>query len=217
MKKINNWWIPDTETSSEVITRIENEIWTCRNPLEKCFRYCKNFDKAIDIGAWIGDSTELISKKFNTVFAFEPNIDVYECCLKNLKDRCINNVVLHNLAISNMKGNVPFKFPRSTLSAWIDTTDNQNIDAFVQSELLDNLNFEGIDFIKIDVDSHEGFLLEGAKKFFQYNNPLIMIEHKPKTLKRQKDKMPNALQTLRDLGYRLIEKASKIDYIFERT
>lgn len=216
MKKINNWWIPDTENDQEVIGRIQNEIWTCRDPLEKCFSYTDKFNSAIDIGAWIGDSTELISKKFKNVIAFEPNPQVFDCCEKNLKIREITNVTLHKVAVSNKAGTVPFKFPKSTLSAWINTLDDQPADIFVESVTLDSFNFTGIDFIKIDVDSHEGFLLQGAVKFFQNNNPLVMIEHKPKVLKRQRGDMPNALEIMKDLGYKLVEQASPIDYIFKR-
>lgn len=216
MKKIKNWWIPDIENDPEVIGRIQNEIWTCRDPLEKCFHYAERFETAIDIGAWIGDSTELISKKFKKVIAFEPNPTVFDCCVKNLKDRNIDNVILHKVAISNKPGKVPFKFPKSTLSAWIDTLNNQPSDVFVESNTLDSFNLKDIDFIKIDVDSHEGFLLQGATDFFKNNNPLVMIEHKPKVLKRQTSDMPDALEIMKGLGYRLVEQASAIDYIFKR-
>jgi len=216
MKKVKNWWIPDTENDQEVINRIQNEIWTCREPLDKCFTYTKNFNTAIDVGAWIGDSTELISQRFKKVIAFEPNPMVYECCEKNLKNKNISNVTLHKLAISNKQGTVPFRFPKSTLSAWIDTLDEQHADIFVDSVTLDSFNFSNIDFIKIDVDSHEGFLLQGATKFFETNNPLVMIEHKPKVLKRQRADMPNALDIMQSYGYKLVEQASAIDYIFSR-
>lgn len=216
MKKVNNWWIPDSETDKEVIGRIEQEIWTCRDPLERCFSYLKSFGTAIDIGAWIGDSTELISRKFQNVIAFEPNPQVFECCKKNLLARKISNVELHPFAISNVKGKVPFKFPKSTLSAWIDTTNNDVVDLYVESNTLDSFNLTQIDFIKIDVDSHEGFLLQGAEEFFRNNSPLVMIEHKPRVLKRQRTDMPNALDLMKGFGYRLVEQASAIDYIFTR-
>jgi FkbM family methyltransferase len=215
MKKINKWWIPDFENSGKVISRIENEIWTCRDPLEKCFGYSKNFGTAIDVGAWIGDSTELISNRFQKVYAFEPSPEVYKCLVKNLTEKKITNVSHFNVGLSDHKGTVPFSFPKSTLSAWIDTV-NKESNLYVECNTLDSFNFTNVDFIKIDVDSHEGYVLLGSKKFFETNNPLIMIEYKEKSRNRQSADMPNPLIMLANMGYKLVEKASEIDYIFER-
>lgn len=217
MKKVGNWWVPEYESFKQVLDRIENETWTCNEPLDKSFSLLGNFGTALDIGAWIGDSTFILAKRFKNVIAFEPNVDVYECCLKNLRDKNVKNVTVHNFGLSDKEGQQKFLFPVSTQSAWIDTLEqSQEKPMIINTKTLDSYNFRNIDFIKIDVDSHEGYLLQGSRDFFKNNNPLVMIEHKPKTLKRQNHKMPNALEFLQDIGYKLVEQVTKIDYIFIR-
>jgi thioredoxin 1 len=49
------------------------------------------------------------------------------------------------------------------------------------SPVLDKLKAEmgsQVRVLKIDVDSHEGFVLSGAYEFFNKNNPVILIENK---------------------------------------
>ena len=80
---------------------------------------------------------------------------------------------------------------------------------------LDKFNFIDIDFIKIDVDSHEGFLLQGATTFFKNNSPVVLIENKQRVhLGRQPQNMPNVNDLLNSLGYTMIEKVAKADFIY---
>jgi hypothetical protein len=87
----------------------------------------------------------------------------------------------------------------------------------INTELLDNYKFTDIDFIKIDVDSHEGFLLEGAVNFFKNNSPVIMIESKDKDQKKhQNPSMPHPITFLEKIGYKVQEIAGKADYILTK-
>ena len=218
MQKIGNWWAPDnTIVSSKMIGE---ETFTCLPPLEKAYAYVKKFDRAIDIGTWIGDSTFSIAKQFNTVIGFEANKDVYECCLENLKDRKVKNVDLRNIGLSNTAGSKTFYNGKSHFSGWIsdkqpDTTEIITNTLTIQTVPLDKFNFIDIDFIKIDVDSHEGFLLQGATTFFKNNSPVVLIENKQRVhLGRQPQNMPNVNDLLNSLGYTMIEKVAKADFIY---
>jgi FkbM family methyltransferase len=225
MKKIGNWWIPKNDNLEKLITAVQNEDFSCIEPLNKIYTIIENygdilnlkFETAIDVGAWIGDSSVSLSKKFKNIMAFEPNPIVFECLIKNLKGRNIQNVTLFNVGLSNMDRKQKLIFPISTGSAWISKIEaNQEKITTINTRTLDSFNiFKDVDFIKIDVDSHEGFLLEGSKNFFKKNNPLVMIEYKPSILNRQSQDMPHPLIFLEKIGYKLIFK-TRLDYIYYR-
>lgn len=217
MKKIGNWWI---DGKSKIVSNmILTEDFTCLPTLDKVFSYIKKFDNAIDIGTWIGDSIVPISKQFKNVIGFEANPAIFLCCLENLKDRNIINCSVRNIAVSNSVSEKEFFNGKSTFSGWVSERTSFDISTTnhikVKTITLDSLNLKDIDFVKIDVDSHEGYLIEGAQNFLRENSPVILIENKPGSQKaRQLADMPDPFKILTSLGYILVEKISKADYIF---
>ena len=217
MKKIGNWWI---DGKSKIVSNmILTEKFTCLPTLVKVFPYIKKFDNAIDIGTWIGDSTVPISKQFKNVIGFEANPAIFLCCLENLKDRNITNCSVRNIAVSNSVSEKDFFNGKSTFSGWVSERTSFDISTTnhikVKTVTLDSLNLKDIDFVKIDVDSHEGYLIEGAQKFLKENSPVILIENKPNSQKaRQLADMPDPFEILTSLGYTLFEKISKNDFVF---
>jgi FkbM family methyltransferase len=217
VKKIGNWWIDDN--SKIVNNMIVTEEFTCLPALAKVFPYIKKFDNAIDIGTWIGDSTVPISKKFKNVIGFEANPDIFLCCLENLKDRNILNCSVRNIAVSNTISEKDFFNGKSTFSGWVSERTSFDVSTTnhikVKTVTLDSLNLKDIDFVKIDVDSHEGYLLEGAQNFLRENSPVILIENKVSIHKeRQLADMPDPFKILTSLGYTSVEKVTKHDYVF---
>jgi FkbM family methyltransferase len=198
---------------------ILNESFTCLPTLEKVFPYVKRFDNAIDIGTWIGDSTIPIAKKFKNVIGFEANPKMFSCCLENLKDRNISNCDIRNFAVSNSISEKDFFNGKSNFSGWVSEKTTFDIATTnhikVKTVTLDSLNLKNIDFLKIDVDSHEGYLLEGAQNFLRENSPVILIENKVRIHKeRQLNNMPNPVEILTSLGYVMIERVAKADFVF---
>lgn len=214
MNRLGNWWVPSTENLDD-IESVKTNNFSCVPNIAKAVQYVKNFRFAIDIGTWIGDSTSCLSGMFDQVLGFEANPVVYECCVRNIKDRKLYNVNLLNYALSNIRGTVPFCNSQSTFSGWIDTIGSSS-HTLVTSLLLDDFEFDSVDFIKIDVDSHEGFLLQGSQNFFNKHNPVVLIEYKPKILKRQSSSMPDPIELLKSHGYSLKQQVDHIDFIYTR-
>jgi FkbM family methyltransferase len=221
MKKIADWWVPDQENFHKVVKTIHSQEWTCREPIEIALQYVKRFGQAIDVGTWIGDSTVLLSQQFSQVIGFEASPAVYECCVENIKHRQLNHVKLHNVALSSMNQTQTFINRLSTFSGWVDTKNiselgEHEVSFQVQANTLDSFGFKDVDFLKLDVDSHEGFVLVGASDFFANNNPVILIENKPSVLNRQAEHMPNAFELLKSFGYKMQQQVGKIDFIWIR-
>jgi len=217
IKKYKNWWYPETDKKI-----ISEERFTCYFPLDQSFPYVTTFDTAIDVGAWIGDSTEHLSKKFKNVIAFEPSKATYTAAIENLKERNINNVTFYNVALSNEQGTGTLYNTNTSMQGFVSELTEFKKVAPVRSEIitkhtLDSYNFKNINFIKIDVDSYEAWLLQGARQFFMDNNPIICIEHKPRILQdRQPSNMPDSFKILNSYGYKLKKKLSKLDYLWTR-
>jgi FkbM family methyltransferase len=220
MKKLGDWNIPEYDNPDKLKMVIEGKF-QCDQGLVKAFKYVKKFDNAIDVGAWIGDSSVIMTRQFKHVNLFEPVAEVADCCQQNLIDRKIKNYELFRVGLSNKSGKQKLVNKGKSFSGWISTitTGDYNFKRSfeIDTELLDNYKFTDIDFIKIDVDSHEGFLLEGAVDFFKNNSPVIMIESKDTDQKKyQNPLMPHPIAFLEKIGYTVQEKADKADYILTK-
>jgi|694.fasta_scaffold00012_186 FkbM family methyltransferase len=215
MKKIGNWYCADS-TKDRVALMVEEENFPCVNAIAEALKYVRKFDNAIDIGTWIGDSTIAMSTKFKNVLGFEANQEMFECCNKNLEIRNIRNCKIENVGISNKNGIQ--NFVNNNFSAWVSTLEEKDladqITIKVNTIKLDDLNLKDIDFVKIDVDSHEGYLLDGATEFLKNNSPVILIENKVRVHTRQNSTMPDPEKLLNSLGYKNIQKVGKADFIF---
>ena len=149
----------------------------------------------IDIGANTGIFT-LVAKSVNPnakVIAFEPISRIYEKLLKNIY---INqyNAAAFDIGISNFDGEQEiYDFPdiKNPYSASLDLQQVNEISSRAQFDLkkilistkkLDSLINEmqikklTNTLIKIDVEQHEPFVLDGMKNMMQEQKPIILIE-----------------------------------------
>ena len=138
----------------------------------------------IDIGAQTGSYT-LLSKflKNCNFFSFEPFTETYNILNDNIKINNINNVKTYNIALSDNKGFTEFNICKSHNG--LHTLGN-NVKRFndidkriVHTNTIDNIFFEKdipIDFIKIDTEGYEYFILKGGINTIKKYKPIIQIE-----------------------------------------
>jgi len=156
----------------------------------------------IDIGASIGYYTLLFAQlvgKNGKVFAFEPEQKNFELLKKNVEVNGYNNIILINKAVSNNTGKKKFLVTDNGQHRIVKNgSTNTNIEVEIIS--LDDFfkDFDQkIDFIKIDAEGSEYFILEGMKKILKENDHLkIMTELNP--------------TFLREIGIEPIEYAKKL-------
>jgi FkbM family methyltransferase len=133
----------------------------------------------IDVGAHIGTTVMPYLRMFQTAIAYEPQKDNFEFLTQNIerngmKDRC----VIKNLACSNeeRKGTiVPHEGGNSGCYKFVESekegTDTKTI------RLDDDTGCEfPVDFLKIDTEGHELFVLKGAERTLLRWKPLIQFE-----------------------------------------
>ena len=138
----------------------------------------------IDIGAQTGSYT-LLSKflKNCNFFSFEPFIETYNILNDNIKINNINNVKTYNIALSDNKSLAEFNICKSHNG--LHTLGN-NVKRFndidkriVHTDTIDNIFYENdipIDFIKIDTEGYEYFILKGGINTIKKYKPIIQIE-----------------------------------------
>ena len=170
---------------------------------------------SLDIGAYQGIYSYVISKYAKTVHTFEPNPVIFSFLNRNIY-KIINNIKLYNFGLSNKDGKTILRIPiRNKLAKEENyeeffemgraTIHNKNVfDEFrtfeVNVKKLDNLQFENpISFIKIDVEGHETEVIEGGIKTINKNKPILLVEIEERHSKR---KVIDVIKFINSLGYK---------------
>lgn len=151
-------------------------------------------DIIFDIGANVGIYSLIFSKFCKKVYAFEPvprNIYFLQRIL-NLND--IKNVNIIKKAVSDKNGMVPFRKGKSYATGSINEEGHTivpsiTLDSFCQSQKIEP------NFLKIDVEGAELFVLKGAKKTLSEYKPIILMEIHGVNLKNKSFKL------LKSFGY----------------
>tara|TARA_B100001057_G_C22709451_1_gene895094 strand:- start:86 stop:826 length:741 start_codon:yes stop_codon:yes gene_type:complete len=198
--------------------------------LELFYNFVNNYIKntnndkinIIDIGAHTGIYT-LYSKFLNNsnYYSFEPQIKAHDNLKDNILLNNISNVNLFNYGLSDKKCNGILKVPGgdkglatlalnplrmeknpNTYDIFLDTIDNCFFDK--------NIN---VDFIKIDTEGHEYFILKGGNKTINKYKPLIQLEFNYLNLKQFNLTQKNVEDYLKSIDYILINKC-KEEHIF---
>jgi FkbM family methyltransferase len=144
-------------------------------------------DSVIDAGAYIGTHSLPMSKLCKQVYSFEPNPEVFEILTENVELNNITNVLCYSIALSNDSGRRMFdcrnngtsRFFKAKCLGEIKEVETLMLDEFLP--FIDNLKL-----IKIDVESAEFDVLDGATDIINKHQPYIIIEayqYKNKALK----------------------------------
>lgn len=190
--------------------------------LDQFMNVVKTGDTCLDIGANIGHHSIFLSKlvgKTGEVIAFEPiqkladqiNLSAKENNLDNLK------VVVSALGEKNYDTVIhinKYVIGSSSLLATRYGNDVEKINIKVSKldDIFNSLNIQKIDFMKIDVEGYEWFVLDGGRDVISTHKPKIVIEYSPEYY-RQNDvsHMDKIISFLRENNYQLydIENSNK--------
>lgn len=183
--------------------------------VRKIAQYARRGTTAIDVGANMGLWTYAMAQTgmFDKILAFEPNLTL----TNDLISARLNNVSVLHQAISNESGKKVLRIPQigklalsgwASLEAQIDLDTDKFHEILVETVRLDDLDLNGVGFIKIDVEGHELNLLAGAYSFFTRERPVCIIECR----ERNKSLVEEFFSNL-GVGYRLID--TKAQYGFD--
>lgn len=142
----------------------------------------------LDIGCNLGVYTHCFSTFGNNyhIYAFEPIPELY----KRLKKLYNKKAKIFQYAISDTIGTAELKIPylqnieyqtRATLSVkFKENLENKARFIQVQTQTIDNFckkeKINKVDFIKIDVEGYEEFVIEGARNILESSKPVVLME-----------------------------------------
>ena len=152
----------------------------------------------LDIGACLGDFTATFREFVGysgQVHAFEPNPAVFACLCYNMAK--YHNVLLYGIALGECK-------------RWTSIVlDNNNIGASYLKAIggdtrvwpLDLLEFPRVNFIKIDAEGYEPWVLDGAQATLTKLKPPLLVEIDQRALGFQGFTPKDVHERLDALGY----------------
>lgn len=173
----------------------------------------KGCDYFIDIGANIGLYSLKVAQSglAKNILSFEPDPRNHAQLLANcLINKYLSKIIVHNLALSDKKGNVDFTmYPEKSTgqSRIIDSSgirindDLSTTVCSVHTDSLDNLyEFKSRKlFFKIDVEGHEYNVIKGMKRTLSENNCFLQIES-------WAEGQDDFVEFMKQIGFKMIQK-----------
>ena len=183
MKQIGGIWLPDGETHLNAFlenpaTQVNGVGTYQKHKLDRALDFCGRFREAVDVGAHVGLWTMHLAARFEHVLAFEPVHEHRQCFAKNTAR--FSNVTLHPFALGDEIGFVEME-PESAESSGGYHVKTRHGDELVGVPVtrLDYFHFWALDFLKIDVEGFELFVVKGGEDTIRHHRPVICIEQKP--------------------------------------
>ena len=179
-------------------------------------------DIAIDVGANYGLYTYNLSKAVGDngfVYAFEPIPYTFSCLTRIIKLFRLKNVEIINKGCSDSEGKIKFSIPlqkNGTISAglaFIDMDEKKRSirlskgdhSDIITKELdiikIDDLDYNKVSFIKVDVEGAELKVLKGAINTIKNLRPIIMIEIEDRWIESYNIKREDIDSFFNDLNY----------------
>ena len=133
----------------------------------------------IDVGSNVGSWSDYATNKFENIYAFECNKDLYRYLKKKFSNKKIEII---NEALGNYRGENEFYIPIHNgnvqeARASLIKPQNKNYEKqTIKVNTLDNHNFNNVKCIKIDVEGAELEVLLGGINTIKKFTPVIIIE-----------------------------------------
>ena len=178
MYEKHGWWFPDQDT--HFVEMLDKNIRKGFEPVyqepvrHKSLRYVKQKSVALDIGANIGLWSRDLALHFAQVIAFEPVSDFRDCLIKNVAN---NNIDIRPYALGPEDTTIDMVVTNGNTGH--SHVDNNTIGSgSIDMHKLDSLEFDAVDYIKIDCEGYELSILQGAKQTIKKHRPVIVVEQK---------------------------------------
>lgn len=177
-------WLPDGEKHFPEWMDANGEILDGRGTYQikkwrACLPYIKNWRVAVDVGAHVGLWLMQMTKQFEIVHCFEPVKELRACLRENMSGD--KNFSIHPVALGAKKGSVFMSYdPKDSGNTHIGRAAAEIDDdpESVPIETLDSFQLENVDFVKIDCEGYEDFVIEGAHETLSRWKPCVIVEQK---------------------------------------
>src|SRR5678816_720232 len=197
MFQFDAWWMPDGETHLTTLmqrtqARVDGRLTYQHHKFARAVEECRQHRVAVDVGAHVGLWSYWMAQRFAALYAFEPS-DAHRACWAA-------NIVTPNAQL------LPYALgaePQTVgLQVEVESSGNTRIadGTTVEMRTLDSFGLTDVDFLKIDCEGYEVFVLQGALDTLARCRPVVLVEQKHGTPKRYGQHGRAALTLLQRLG-----------------
>ena len=178
MYQAHGWWFADQDThfAHMINKNIKNGgPAVYQEPVRtKSLQFVKDFGVAVDIGANVGLWSRDLVRKFAHVIAIEPVVDFQECLRHNVP---MENIEIWPIALGTEDTTIDMIITEGNTGHSHINKDTIGTGK-VEMKRLDSLNFDRIDYMKIDCEGYEMQILKGGENTIRTHQPVIVVEQK---------------------------------------
>lgn len=206
MKLVHGYWMPSEETREDEIVATSVSLGRPayqHHKLEAALEFCPLRRTALDVGAHIGMwSMQFARAGFQVIHAFDPDPIKTDCYLRNYDAHAIQygaEAFHYNVGLGDRETSATLVVPHgTTLKTHVRPSDTGSIPICT----LDSYAIADVDFLKIDTEGFELFVVRGAEQTIRTNLPVIVVEQK-KTVATRRYGVgdTDAVQLLQSWGY----------------
>jgi FkbM family methyltransferase len=190
IKQVGGVWLPAHETHMTEWMKKRNAYVDGRltyqyHKLQAAMPHTRQRRVAVDVGAHVGFWSMHLAKWFNVLHAFEPMSLHRKCWEMNMaavadegRRKAVCN--LHPVALGDRPGHAVMHTTQgSSGDTWVDPAADaaQHADA-VPVATLDSMELRDVDFLKIDCEGFELFVLKGGIETLLRDRPCVVVEQK---------------------------------------
>lgn len=180
------WYLPDHEEHLQgwmtgVNARLGDRLTYQRHKYLAALKCVKRRGVAVDIGAHAALWSWQMAHDFGHVIAFEPMQAHADCFERNMAD--MTNWTLHRTALGPEEGEVWLRTRTANSSGDTGVEPSGESEGSHKAPLrtLDSYGLDDVDFVKIDCEGYELFVLQGAVETLLRCKPCVIVEQKPET------------------------------------
>lgn len=183
--------------------------WQFGKTLVKQFRNC------IDVGSNNACNAIHYAQAFERVYCFEPTPTTQQLWQHTINDNSIVNCELYTCALGNKQEQSQiYLHPKNGGHNHLDHTrmnpratgSDLREKVTVDVKTLDSFGFKDIDWIKIDCEGYEYFVLQGAEQLLLRDKPVVQIEMVRSQCRKFNYYPEDIIDYMNSLGYRACSK-----------
>jgi FkbM family methyltransferase len=167
-------------------------------------------DTVIDAGANFGYNGVLMGKQIGpngALISFEPQRIIYQQMNGNLILNGIYNAVTFQVALGDGSISSTNMAPVNYNLSWVNIGDTSIGEGGEEINIfkLDEIELEKLDFIKLDIQGYELFMLKGAENHLKNFKPDLFIEIEPHQLEKFNITEDQLKDYIKSLGYSMFK------------
>jgi FkbM family methyltransferase len=180
--RFDEWWLPDGETHLQHWMQTTNcrehgRLTYQRHKYLAALPYVRQRRRAIDVGAHVGLWSFFLAQDFACVEAFEPIAAHRDCWRRNMAGQ--PNAAMHECALGDGSCRAAVMLTDDESSSGDTRIAFEAVGGLTSLDVLDRFVFDDVDFMKIDVEGYERYVLAGAVETIQRCRPVVIVEQKP--------------------------------------